>query len=88
MASDYYSWGLRTCDSGLCAGTGSCLCGLCAVVPPSSAEAHLWQGHLLMHTAVSPPALHYVQGECEQYRFCQRYAPWWEGSNAQSRCLR
>ena len=46
------------------------------------------QGHLLMHTAVSPPALHYVQGECEQYRFCQRYAPWWEGSNAQSRCLR
>ena len=59
--------GLRTCDSGLYNRTGRSLCSLCAVVSPGSAEAHLWQGYLLVHTAVSPPALHCVQGNCEQH---------------------
>ena len=46
--------GLRTCDTRLCDGTHRSLCRLCAVEWPGSAEAYLWQGHLLLHSAFSP----------------------------------
>ena len=60
-------WGLSTCDSWLFNGTGGRLCSLCAVVWPGSAEAHLWQGYLLMHSAFSLLVRNrYVQGSCKQ----------------------